>query len=76
MRAVTVEGTRISTSSGSSNEAMPPPSRPVNATTIISRSCAAWIAWITLAELPLVEIASRTSPGWPSARICLEKTSL
>ena len=26
--------------------------------------------------LPLVEIASSTSPGWPRARICLEKISL
>ncbi|MNC75038.1 hypothetical protein D3C75_1265020 [compost metagenome] len=76
MRAVTRAGTRISTSSGSSSEAMPPPSRPVRATTVISRSWAAWMAWITLPELPLVEIASSTSPGWPRARICLEKISL
>ncbi|MNR56589.1 hypothetical protein D3C85_1771900 [compost metagenome] len=55
---------------------MPPPSRPVRATTTISRSWAAWMAWITLAELPLVEMARSTSPGWPRARICLEKTSL
>jgi hypothetical protein len=27
-----------------------------------------------LGELPLVEMASSTSPGWPRARTCLEKT--
>jgi hypothetical protein len=32
------------------------------------------MASITLGELPLVEMASSTSPGWPRARTCLEKT--
>ena len=31
---------------------------------------------MTLAELPLVEMARRTSPGRPKARICLENTSI
>src|SRR5690606_809665 len=75
MRAVERAGTRISTSSGSSSEVIAPPSRPVRATTCISLSWAACIACRTLAELPLVEIASSTSPGCPSARICLENTS-
>src|SRR5690554_2986295 len=75
IRAVERAGTRISTSSGSSSDAMPPPSRPVSATTSMSRSWAAWMACRTLPELPLVEIASSTSPGCPRARICLEKTS-
>ena len=49
---------------------------PVSATTVISRSCAASIAASTLAELPLVDSASSTSPAWPSARTCLEKMRL
>ena len=40
---------------------------------VMSRSWAASMAAITLAELPLVEIASSTSQGWPNARTCLEK---
>ena len=50
-----------------------PPPRPVSAITVISRSCAASTAASTLAELPLVDSASSTSPAWPSARTCLEK---
>ena len=40
----------------------------LSATTTISRSCAASTAASTLAELPLVDKASSTSPAWPSAR--------
>ena len=44
-----------------------PPVWPVSATTVMSLACAASTAASTLAELPLVEIASSTSPGAPSA---------
>src|SRR5690606_36016377 len=76
MRAVDCAGTRTSTSPGAARLAILPPSRPVSETTFMPRSWAAWMACTTLAELPLVEIASRTSPWLPSARICLEKISL
>ena len=40
---------------------------------VISLSCAALIAVATFSAFPLVLIASKTSPGCPSAVTCLEK---
>ena len=50
-----------------------PPALPVSAITVISLARAASIAASTLAELPLVDIASSMSPGAPSASTCLAK---
>jgi len=51
-----------------------PPPLPVRPTTCTPASWAAFTASTTLPELPLVEIASSTSPFRPIARICLENT--
>ena len=56
--------------------AIVPPSRPVIATTFIPRSCAASMAANTFFELPLVEMARRTSPALPRALTCFENISL
>src|SRR5438094_78919 len=67
-------GTQTCTSSALIREASLPPPFPVNAITRSPSSCAAPIASSTLPELPLVEMASSTSPRRPIARSCLEKT--
>jgi hypothetical protein len=69
-------GTQMWTSVSRKACAILPPLRPLRPTTTISRACAASIAASTLAELPLVEMASNTSPGWPSARTWREKITL
>src|SRR6266850_3798781 len=74
IRAVLRCGTHTCTSSALMSEAILPPPFPVNAMTRTPSSCAAPIASRTLAELPLVEMASSTSPARPIARSCLEKT--
>ena len=76
MRAVRSCGTQMCTSVSRSMAPSLPPPRPVSATTVISRSWAASAAASTLAELPLVDSASSTSPAWPSARTCLANTRL
>ena len=48
---------------------MGPPSRPVNATVVNPRVFAYCNAESTLADRPLVEIPTATSPGRPSASI-------
>src|SRR6266850_2417777 len=58
MRAVLLCGTQIWTSLPFSIPAILPPLLPVSAMTCTPSSCATWIASITLAELPLVEMAS------------------
>ena len=54
---------------------MLPPSPPVKAIIGISRETAVSMAFITFLELPLVDIANKTSPPFPKARNCLEKIS-
>ncbi|CSC67875.1 Uncharacterised protein [Vibrio cholerae] len=41
----------------------------------MSRVTAASIALMIFLLLPLVDIASKISPGWPKARTCFEKIS-
>ena len=59
---------------GSGSRIWPPP-WPVSAITVMSLARAASTAASTLAELPLVLMASSTSPGAPSAWTCLAKTA-
>src|SRR6185369_810530 len=75
MRAVRSCGTQMWTSVSVSWSRILPPPLPVSAITVISLARAAAIAASTFAELPLVDIASRTSPGAPSASTCLAKTT-
>src|ERR671915_412501 len=63
MRAVLLCGTHRWASSALSNPAILPPPLPVSATTRKPTSWAAWIASITFAELPLVEVV-----GWGGGR--------
>ena len=53
-----------------------PPSLPVREITGMFFSWATLIASMTLPELPLVDMARRMSPGFPSALTCFEKISL
>ena len=76
MRAVRSCGTQMRTSVSVSISRILPPLWPVSAITTISLARAASIAAITLLELPLVLMASSTSPGAPSACTCLEKIEL
>ena len=76
IRVVDPCGTQMWTSSGRHSSPRRPPPLPVRATTFMPRSCATCAAASTLAELPLVVIASSTSPSRPSAPTCLENTSL
>src|SRR5690606_8639196 len=76
MRIVRSWGTQRWMSVSWSMRPISPPPLPVRAMTVISRSCAASIAVMTLAELPLVEVATRASPGWPRALTWRSKTEL
>ncbi|CFV98559.1 Uncharacterised protein [Bordetella pertussis] len=75
IRMVRSCGTQRWTSCGVMSSPMTPPPLPVSAMTCISRSRAVSMARTTLGELPLVEIATSTSPGWPSAWTCRSKIS-
>ena len=72
IRAVRSWGTQMCTSVSRSTCPILPPLRPVNPTTTISRACAASTAASTLAELPLVVMATSTSPATPSAHLARE----
>src|SRR3954453_4976013 len=65
--AVVVDGTLIATTA---RVASAPPDAPVIAITAMPAARAVSAAATMLGELPLVEIASRTSPATPVASIC------
>src|SRR5690606_1779613 len=67
MRMVRSLGTHKWTSCAVKSSLITPPPLPVSAMTDISRSWAACTARTTFAELPLVDMATSRSPGWPRA---------
>ncbi|MNG28503.1 hypothetical protein D3C84_1137760 [compost metagenome] len=67
IRMVRSLGTHRWTSMGVMSSPMTPPPLPVRASTCISRALAASMARTTLGELPLVEMATSTSPACPKA---------